>query len=52
VAGGPRRNAWSAVSLLNGHHMGWAWWSLFFVCLADFYIRMCSMGVFHDPRLM
>jgi hypothetical protein len=32
--------------------MGWAWWSLFAVCFADFYIRMCSMGVFHDLRLM
>jgi hypothetical protein len=21
-----------------------------FVCLADFYVRMCSMGVIHDPR--
>ena len=51
VAGGPRRQTWSVVSLLNEHHMGWAWWSLFFVCFADFYIRMCSMGVFRDPRL-
>ena len=51
VAGGPRRSVWSAVSMLNGHHMGLAWWSLLFVCLADFYIRMCSMGIFHDPRL-
>ena len=51
VAGGPRRSLWSAVSMLNEHHMGWAWWSLLFVCFADFYIRMCSMGIFHDPRL-
>ena len=28
--------------------MGWAWWSLFAVCFADFYVRLCSMGVFHD----
>jgi hypothetical protein len=52
VAGGPRRRTWGVVSVLNEHHMAWAWWSLLFVCLADFYIRMCSMGVFHDPRLM
>jgi hypothetical protein len=52
VAGGPRRRAWGVASILNEHHMAWAWWSLFFVCLADFYIRMCSMGVFHDPRLL
>jgi len=52
VAGGPRRQTWSVVSLLNEHHMAWAWWSLLFVCLADFYVRMCSMGLFHDPRLL
>ncbi len=50
VAGGPRLKAWAGVSRLNEHHMGYAWWSLFAVCFADFYIRMCAMGVFHDPR--
>ena len=50
--GGPQRRVWSWVSVLNEHHMGWAWWSLFFVCFADFYIRMCSMGVIHDLRLL
>jgi len=49
VAGGPRQKTWSLVSRLNEHHMGFAWWSLFAVCFADFYVRMCSMGVFHDP---
>jgi hypothetical protein len=49
VAGGPRQKAWGIVSRLNEHHMGLAWWSLFAVCFADFYVRMCSMGVFHDP---
>jgi hypothetical protein len=49
ASGGPRRQAWSFVSFLNGHHMGFAWWSLFAVCFADFYVRMCSMGVIHDP---
>ena len=48
VAGGPRRNIWRGASWLNGHHMAWAWWSLFGVCFADFYVRMCSMGVIHD----
>jgi hypothetical protein len=52
VAGGPRQSAWSFVTRLNGHHMGLAWWSLLGVCFADFYVRMCSMGVFHDPLLM
>jgi len=51
VAGGPRLKTWGLVSLLNEHHMAWAWWSLLAVCFADFYVRMCSMGVFQDPRL-
>ena len=50
VAGGPRQQAWGAVSILNEHHMAFAWWSLFFVCLADFYVRACSMGWINDPR--
>jgi hypothetical protein len=49
AAGGPRHKAWSWVSALNGHHMGFAWWSLLFVCLADLYVRLCSMGVLQDP---
>jgi hypothetical protein len=48
AAGGPQRNAWSVVSWLNGHHMAYAWWSLCAVCFADFYVRMLSMGVWHD----
>jgi len=49
VAGGPRYKAWTWVSFLNERHMAWAWWSLFAVCFADFYVRMCSMGVIADP---
>jgi hypothetical protein len=49
VAGGPRHRAWTGVSALNEHHMGYAWWSLFAVSFADFYVRMCSMGVIRDP---
>jgi hypothetical protein len=43
---------WGIVSVLNERHMGWAWISLFAVCFADFYVRMCSMGVFSDPMLI
>jgi len=50
VAGGPRQKTWGVVSVLNEHHMAWAWWSLLGVCFGDFYVRMCSMGVFQDPR--
>jgi hypothetical protein len=51
AAGGPRLKTWGVVSRLNEHHMAWAWWSLFAVCFADFYVRMCSMGLIQDPRL-
>jgi len=51
VAGGPRHKTWSWLSGLNEHHMGYAWWSLLFVCLGDLYVRLCSMGVIRDPRL-
>ncbi|HKQ59541.1 MAG TPA: succinate dehydrogenase [Candidatus Eisenbacteria bacterium] len=52
VAGGPRQKAWGWVSILNEHHMGWAWASLFAVCFADFYVRMCSMGAIQDPMFV
>jgi hypothetical protein len=52
VAGGPRQKAWGIVTILNEHHMGWAWGSLFAVCFADFYVRMCSMGTIADPMFM
>lgn len=52
VAGGPRHEVWRASSWLNGHHMAWAWWSLFAVCGADLYIRLLSQGVLTDWRLM
>ena len=52
VAGGPRHRVWRTSSWLNSHHMAWAWWSLFFVCAADAYVRACSMGFIQDVRLM
>jgi hypothetical protein len=48
-AGGLRHQGWSWITLLNEHHMGWAWTSLFAVCFADLYVRLCSMGMIHDP---
>ena len=51
-AGGARHRTWSWLTVLNEHHMGWAWASLFAVCFADFYVRMCSMGVIHDPMFV
>jgi hypothetical protein len=49
AAGGPRHKVWHGVSVLNEHHMAWAWVSLFAVCFADFYVRACSMGWIQDP---
>jgi hypothetical protein len=49
--GGPRQRAWSIVSVLNGHHMGFAWWSLFAVSFADLYVRLLSLGMIRDPVL-
>lgn len=43
---------WRWVSVLNGRHMMFAWFSLFWVGFSDFYVRMCSMGIFTDYRLI
>lgn len=43
--------AWRGVSVLNRHHMLWAWCSLFSVALTDVYIRLCAMGVIRDIRI-
>ncbi|MEO8648182.1 MAG: succinate dehydrogenase [Acidobacteriota bacterium] len=42
---------WKFVSKLNGRHMLFAWMSLFWVGFSDFYVRMCSMGIFTDYRI-
>jgi hypothetical protein len=46
----PRYKLWQKVTLLNEHHMEWAWASLFSVGFTDLYIRLCAMGVWHDFR--
>jgi hypothetical protein len=43
--------AYNCVSCLNRRHMVWAWCSLFSVGFADLYVRMCSMGIWHDWRI-
>lgn len=50
--GGAQRTAYDCVSCLNRKHMMWAWLSLFWVGFTDFYIRMVSMGVFTDFRII
>ena len=47
-----RHKAYDCVSCLNRRHMYWAWFSLFWVGFSDLYIRLCSMGVWHDLRII
>ena len=47
-----RKAAYDCSSCLNRWHMKWAWMSLFGVAFADLYVRLCSMGVFTDWRLV
>ena len=46
-----RQCAYSCASCLNRRHMVWAWSSLCSVMFADLYVRLCSMGVWHDLRI-
>lgn len=39
-------------SALNKRHMLWAWMSLCSVMSADVYVRLCSMGVIRDLRII
>jgi len=47
-----RHSVWKRVSLLNEHHMFFAWVSFFTVCSADLYVRLVASGVIHDVRLL
>jgi hypothetical protein len=44
--------AYNACSALNRKHMVWAWLSLFFVGFSDIYVRLCSMGIWTDWRIL
>jgi hypothetical protein len=43
---------YSCVSGLNRRHQVFAWLSLFSVGFADLYVRLCSMGIWTDFRLI
>lgn len=47
-----KQGAYAGVTCLNRKHMLFAWMSLFWVGFTDFYVRMCSMGVWTDFRLI
>jgi len=47
-----RKKVYDCSSCLNRWHMKWAWMSLVGVAFADLYVRMCSMGIWHDWRIL
>ena len=47
-----RYQCWRCVSAFNRRHMVWAWMSLIWVAFSDVYVRLCSMGVWTDLRLV
>ena len=49
--GEAHQHAWQRQSVLNEHHMEFAWLSLFSVGFADLYVFMVSKGIWPDPVL-
>jgi len=47
-----RKACWETCSKLNTKHMLFAWCSLFGVITADVYVRLCSMGIITDLRII
>jgi hypothetical protein len=45
-----RYRMWGLVSKLNARHARYAWFSLFSVAIADFYVYLLATGAFSDPR--
>jgi hypothetical protein len=45
------QKAYDCASCFNRKHMVWAWCSLCSVGFSDLYIRLCSMGYWHDWRI-
>ena len=53
LAGAPtRKRVYDCASCLNRRHMLFAWLSLFMVAFSDLYVRLCSMGVWTDWRIV
>jgi hypothetical protein len=46
------KSLYDCVSCLNRRHMLFAWLSLFSVGFADLYVRLCSMGLWTDWRIL
>lgn len=43
---------WQRVTWFNQRHMRFAWFSLFWVGFTDLYVRLCSMGIWTDWRIL
>ena len=53
LTGRPVRAAcYRCVNVLNRRHMLWAWLSLVWVAFSDLYVRLCSLGIWTDWRLL
>lgn len=48
----PGYKMWRFSTYFNENHMQWAWLSLFSVGFTDVYIRMCSLGIWTDLRIL
>ena len=46
------QKTYHCVGCFNRRHMLWAWMSLFSVMFADIYVRLCSMGIWTDARIL
>lgn len=47
-----RYSAYRCVGCFNKRHMLWAWLSLFWVAFSDLYVRLLSVGVWSDWRIL
>jgi hypothetical protein len=47
-----RKRMYDCSTCLNRAHMHWAWASLLSVPFADLYVRLCSMGIWTDWRIL
>jgi hypothetical protein len=47
-----RARCHACVSCFNRRHMAWAWCSLVWVAFSDLYVRLCSMGILTDFRMI
>ncbi len=52
VSKSPTYRAYACVNCFNRRHMLWAWLSLFWVGFSDLYVRLCSMSIWHDLRVL